>query len=683
MVTVVVLLALGISTSARADIGDYSGTVVFGRFDGTNVTRVVSSPEHDCGKGAIHVIESSGSVTTWTRDTSGLLGSAACSDFFGTSLAVGDFDGDGYDDLAIGIPGAEVSSHANAGAVHVVYGSSTGLTTTGDQLWHQDSSGIAGVAEANDYVGDTLTTGDFNGDGYVELVIGVPREAIGSNDEAGAVHVLYGSSSGITSTSNLFYQGSGGVNGVAQAGDHFGGALVAGNFNGEANSATGLPVEDLAIGVPDEDIGTIVDAGYLYIVYGTTFGLSTTGDQAFHQDVSGLVDDAEEDDRFAARLKAIDTDGDGYDDIVVSVPGDSCTPGHGVGHHVLFGSSSGITTAGNYLSCSLYGCWLPDDNHFSCPSFARPVFGTDDGDLVAMFVGNDLVWGRGGNDELLGHHGDDVLFGGPGDDRLVGGPGVDIQIGGSGDDVFVIDLNCHVQAGEIIDGGPGTDTIESHLSQSQLETLGLTIISIEQFVVIDEGSGGEDACEPFPYEEGAAIPPRITLSWDDLPDPDSVHSATNSVLPLRLENISADRVDVDLTFTLLVRGYPVVHTPSTIMIGAEAQTVYNLDLEDFVADGIEPEEVPSALLDLPMSAVLTARVTINASGTTDLLGNAIAPTLWGHLEGGDTAVLYREHALRESYHGGDLVKWRNAGVGPAPQHFMGRIEARVVPPILD
>ncbi len=297
-------------------------------------------------------------------------------------------------------------------------------------------------------------------------------------------------------------------------------------------------------------------------------------------------------------------------------------------------------------------------------------------------MGNDIVWGRDGDDDLLGHHGDDVLFGGPGDDRIVGGPGVDIQIGGDGDDVFVIDLDCHVQSGEVIDGGPGYDTIESHLSESQLQALGLTIVSIEQFVVISERVGGEDACAPFPYEEGPAIPPRVTLTWDDLPDADSVRSNTSTVVPLRLTN-GPGPVDVDLTFTALVRGHLVTHAPHTMTVVSNSQIVYNLDLEDLNPTDLGPQDVPASLLELPMSAVLSVRATIKPYGETDLLGNAVAPTLWGHFEGSDTVVLYREEALRETYRGGDLVAWRNAGAGAAQPRFMGRIEARVFLPIID
>ena len=59
-----------------------------------------------------------------------------------------DFDEDGFADLAIGAPGEGLGSAFGAGAVHVLYGSGTGLTDTRDQLFHQDSAGIAGAERA-------------------------------------------------------------------------------------------------------------------------------------------------------------------------------------------------------------------------------------------------------------------------------------------------------------------------------------------------------------------------------------------------------------------------------------------------------------------------------------------------------------------------------------------------------
>ena len=71
------------------------------------------------------------------------------------------------------------SSQSNAGYVHFLYGSADGLDWDGDQGWCEDSSGIAGACEAGDNFGYSLAAADFDGDGYVDLVVGALGEAIG------------------------------------------------------------------------------------------------------------------------------------------------------------------------------------------------------------------------------------------------------------------------------------------------------------------------------------------------------------------------------------------------------------------------------------------------------------------------------------------------------------------------
>jgi hypothetical protein len=153
--------------------------------------------------GAVNVLYGSDGVglssagnQLWSQNSSSVLGVAESGDAFGSSVAAGDYNGDGYDDLAVGVNGEDLSTSAEAGAIHVLYGSSgPGLTSSGNQLWHQDISGIQSVAESDEWFGDALATGDFDGDGYDDLAVGVPAEDI-SFENAGAVSVLYGSGSG-------------------------------------------------------------------------------------------------------------------------------------------------------------------------------------------------------------------------------------------------------------------------------------------------------------------------------------------------------------------------------------------------------------------------------------------------------------------------------------------------------
>ena len=92
----------------------------------------------------------------WHQDIAGIEGAAETGDLFGQFLSTGDFNNDGFDDLAIGAPGEDVRGAVDAGATTVLLGSAAGLTAAGDQIWHQDSAGILDVAEAGDLLGGWL-----------------------------------------------------------------------------------------------------------------------------------------------------------------------------------------------------------------------------------------------------------------------------------------------------------------------------------------------------------------------------------------------------------------------------------------------------------------------------------------------------------------------------------------------
>ena len=240
----------------------------------------------------------------WTQDSVNIDGTAEHSDAFGYSLTSGDFNGDGKDDLAAGARWENINSHSEAGAVSVIYGSSSGLSATSalaDQFWNQDTANVNDVAESEDQFGYSLSSGDFNGDGKDDLAIGVPFDDIDSVFEPGAVEVIYGSSSGLSATSTLadqfWTQNSADIDDVTESGDDFGVAVYSGDFNGDGR-------DDLAIGVPNEDVGTI-SAGAISVIYGSSSGLSATSplsDQFWTQNTTNVDDVSEGGDSFGDTL---------------------------------------------------------------------------------------------------------------------------------------------------------------------------------------------------------------------------------------------------------------------------------------------------------------------------------------------------------------------------------------------
>ena len=318
------------------------------------------------------------------------LGDPTSNQYFGGALAVGNFNGDLYQDLAIGIPedtgGPILDRRAKAGTVALIYGGPTGLAMANAWYLSQPWSGSdPAVQEPGDHFGCALAAGDFDGDGVDDLAVGVCNETIGGAAEAGAVNVFYGVAFGTMGDPDLTL-----AEPVPTAGRHFGLALAAGDINGDGSdelvvaqaaggfyfhsggpaglATTGSFVFEgggttIALGDFNGDgFADVVlggpfagwTAGDAFVYAGTASGLNLTAVAWLRQDflVSDALDGGNEaDDRFAESLLAADLDNDGYDDLVIGTPGEDVGPEgsefvNAGAAYVVRGSASGLDLGG-------------------------------------------------------------------------------------------------------------------------------------------------------------------------------------------------------------------------------------------------------------------------------------------------------------------------------------------------
>jgi hypothetical protein len=289
-------------------------------------------------------------------------------DRFGWVLAAADFGRGAATDLAM-----SSTAEGVGGVVHVVYGSTNGLSLTDGQLWSRATPGVKGIADNNAHFGDAMVADNFNGSGPAELAIGAPGAKVGKVYSAGAVHVLKGSANGLTAVGDqIWYRDRAGIKGKAAYGDGFGNDLTSGHF-------AGRKAADLAV--------TTTFKVSVNVIYGSSKGLTASGDQLWDKKSKGLPAgsfNGEFPHSPAAGNFGHDPSGKKRDDLAVCVPGRTGT-GAAL---VLYGASTGLSASGSkQFRQDTSG--IPDvagDGEGFCGTLAAGVF--DGGTYASLAIGS-------------------------------------------------------------------------------------------------------------------------------------------------------------------------------------------------------------------------------------------------------------------------------------------------------
>ena len=274
------------------------------------------------------------------------LDGVAASHFSGYSVSnAGDVNGDGFEDLILGAWGTGFNG-ADSGSTYIVFGRSGGFTSALDLGALDGSTGfrLDGGAFLDRSGSSVSGTGDVNGDGFSDLIIGA-RGADSNGTDSGSSYVLFGNSSGFSSVIDLSsLDGTTGFRLDGVATDDLSGTSVSG-----AGDVNGDGFDDLIVGAKWADPNGSA-SGSSYVLFGRSSGFASVIDLSSLDGTTGFRLDGvgANDESGHSVSSAGDVNGDGFDDLIVGAfhagPNGNTWAGSS---YVMFGNSGAFASVLN------------------------------------------------------------------------------------------------------------------------------------------------------------------------------------------------------------------------------------------------------------------------------------------------------------------------------------------------